>query len=581
MKRTLSFILVIMTALSLLASCAGGNGDGKTTETAATTVNEAETRAAAYEEAVKNVETVSITFREGSGAIISTDVITAIENEEFTEPKNFIFMIGDGMGYSIVDAYTRLYKDSLYGGKPSLYACPVISYQTTYSADNDITDSAAGGTALSTGFKTSNSTVGKSADDSEEYKTLLELAAEKGKSTGVVVTKSVTDATPADFTAHADQRGDTHDIIGDQLALLQSGALDILLGSGSDDYDSMRVAKTLQAAIDGGVTYTKDWAEAQKASLPVIGLFDDGYLSTEDESLPTVSEMTNYALNTLSADENGFFLMVEGSQIDSGGHDNDFIYETHEMYQFDEAVAVALRFVALNPDTVLIVTADHETGGLYYPYDATAADITDRVEYCTSGHSGVAVPVCAAGYGTEALLGANENVEVGRFVASLLGDGDFGLASEYHTLTDLAADVSFTADSPKYALDIASFGVSLKDVSCARAFHVTVKNNGDGAAPLPLLTVSTAKKTYTLVPHRLYAEPGETLRVAYCLPLEMWGGGRMHNVKEIAFEYGETPTKENDDGTTEPATLWRAPDEINFNLTFGELILSTREDGDR
>ena len=138
--------------------------------------------------------------------MVTEQLIFALENTEFKEAKNIIYMIGDGMGANIIQATQEKYAGELYGNQLAINYLNYMGTQSTYSASNQITDSGAGGTALATGKKTSNYTIGMNPEHTENYKSVLELAAEKGKSTGIVVTKSVTDATPATFTAHVEDR---------------------------------------------------------------------------------------------------------------------------------------------------------------------------------------------------------------------------------------------------------------------------------------------------------------------------------------------------------------------------------------
>lgn len=337
---------------------------------------------------------------------MSSYLVTALENAAYTEPKNIIVMIGDGMGFPIIEAAEIVNGDELYEGTLAMNYLPVQGTSCTYSASDQITDSAAGATAIATGYKTMNGTVAMDSKGMESFKTVLELAAEKGKSTGVVATKAVTDATPAAFTAHVISRTMQPEIAGMQLERLADGTLDLLLGGGYKYFDVEQNAEALTKATEAGVKYTHEWSEASAAELPVLGLLAENMLDTADEALPTVAEMTDYALKALSKDENGFFLMVEGSQIDTYGEKNEFDREVKELYDFDCAVAVAMRYVALNPDTVLIVTADHETGNLTLPENPTKENIKASF-YTTGKHTCKTVPILAAGYQTEKLSGMN------------------------------------------------------------------------------------------------------------------------------------------------------------------------------
>ena len=190
MKKVFALILAAIFALSCLYGC---------------TIT---SKKALYQEALNQLEQIQPNF---DGTCNNNQaLLQAIYNEEFIEPKNFIFMIGDGMGFNAVKAAQLTYKDKLYNGTLAMNSLPIQSSQSTYSASSETTDSAAGGTALSTGHKTSNSTIAMNKDATESYKTTHELAAEKGKSTGLVATKSITDATPASFSAHVAHAGSKH-----------------------------------------------------------------------------------------------------------------------------------------------------------------------------------------------------------------------------------------------------------------------------------------------------------------------------------------------------------------------------------
>ena len=250
----------------------------------------------------------------------------------------------------------------------------------------------------------------------------------------MISTTSVTDATF--FNAHTDTRADQENIAAQQLAKLSDGTLDLALGGGAQYYESENNAQALSLATKAGLTYTDDWQQAKDAALPLAGLFAEDMLDTKNT--PSLSAMTDLALTLLGQDENGFFLMIESSQIDKGGHKNNIEYESEELYAFDRAVSVAMRYVALHPDTLLIVTADHETGGLRLP-PTLSEETIDKVCYDTTGHSGYQVPVYAAGYQTEKLIGPLENTDLAAFVAEMLSDSTQP-RTEYTALFDIGQE---------------------------------------------------------------------------------------------------------------------------------------------
>ncbi len=564
MKKIIALLLVLMLVLSVFASCGDTNETADVTSSDEIPVSSQVIDVNLYQDAVDALSQTELKL-DGSHEV-SENLIVAINSAEYTEPKNFIYMIGDGMGFNIVEATRAKYEDSLYQSKLAINQLPVQSSQTTYSADAEVTDSAAGGTALATGFKTSNQTVAMNHNDSESYKTLLELAAEKGKSTGVVVTSNATDATPAAFTAHVADRYLQEDIAAQQLKKLTDGTLDIVLGGGKKYYDADVNKDELDTAKNASVTYTESWEEAEKATLPLVGLFAEENLDTHDENTPSIAQMTDLAIDLLDDDENGFFLMIEGSQIDKKAHNNEFENQIKEMSDFDCAITVAMRFVALNPDTVLIITADHETGGLEIPADATASTAGNSY-YTTGNHTSKAVPVAAVGKGTEALLGINENVDVARFFATALGEANFGEKSQFttikdefskndvkaltannstinnHTLVEKTKSGSLAVHFNNAHNSLSISGELLKSdtelTNGMRAIHITVKNTDEKTVLLPQLKAKIAYATATLVPQVAYIGGKSTMRVTYVLPQWAWTEKSTESIKQINFWYKE------------------------------------------
>lgn len=242
----------------------------------------------------------------------------------------------------------------------TLEKLPYYASIRTVDVLNQTTDSASAATALATGYKTHDGYVGLNADG-EEVKNIVEIAQELGKSTGIVATSTIGHATPASFIAHTDSRYND-DIIKNQTV---ESSIDILLGGGSSSFTSEDLNTLLNYGYN--ITYTREEFLTLN-STKLMGLFDDSDLPEEEYRnttlVPSLAEMTTKALELLSIDEDGFFLMVEGSQIDWGGHDNDPVYAALETIAFDYAVKVAYEYVQTHENTILIVTADHETGGL-------------------------------------------------------------------------------------------------------------------------------------------------------------------------------------------------------------------------
>ncbi len=342
--------------------------------------------------------------------------------------RNVIFMIGDGMGI------TQAQLAMLSSEEPvSLEKAQYTGLCKTYSADNRVTDSAAAGTALSTGVKTYNGAIGVDTDK-KPLKNLTEYAREKGLATGVVVTKDITDATPAAFLAHQPNRGMAEEIAMDIAA---SGA-DVLIGGGRKNFESRKDGVDLSAQLrEKGYTvaYTLDEVRAvEKGKL--AAQLAPGHMPKMSQDRGTFLPLaTAQALKILQANNpKGFFLMVEGSQIDSGGHANDAEYTALESIDFCHAVQVAFDFADKNPGTLVVVTADHETGGLTLisPKDVREGKVkTDAYEpantqglvvaFSTGNHSATLVPVYSYGAGAGHFTGVMDNTDIPKRIRLLLG----------------------------------------------------------------------------------------------------------------------------------------------------------------
>ncbi|MHA1906354.1 MAG: alkaline phosphatase [Candidatus Thorarchaeota archaeon] len=284
---------------------------------------------------------------------------------EYPEPLSVILMIGDGMGYE----HVKIAKWVEVGKNANLTmeTLPYSYSVTTHSADAQITDSAAAATAYATGVKTNNNWV-SIAPNGTELQTILEMAQINGKSTGVITTTTIQHATPAAFMTHVESRGDSS-VITQQI--IESAGVDVLMGGGSAFFSEYQI----EFMVANGYSLAEDKSTLEGiTSGKVLGLFSEGQMYYEQERdinlTPSIWEMTDKSLELLSQDSDGFFLMVEGGRIDHGGHDNSKVDVVLETIAFDNAIEVALRFVEEHSDTILIVTADHETGGLMITSDS-------------------------------------------------------------------------------------------------------------------------------------------------------------------------------------------------------------------
>lgn len=318
-------------------------------------------------------------------------------------PRNVILLIGDGMGLSQISA--GLYAK----GRLAFERFRHIGLIKTYSADNLITDSAAGATAFSCGVKTYNGAVGLDANK-KPCKTILETAEEKGLATGLVVTCSFTHATPAAFFAHQPSRSMDEEIAYDLLHT----PIEVIVGGGrkflSQRTDRKNLIDSLRARNYDIVT-TSDAFARSTADKIIYLTADEHPVKLLDGRERYLASATEIAIKKLSRNNKGFFLMIEGSQIDWGGHANDSDYVISEMIEFDDAVKAALNFAEKDKHTLVIVTADHETGG-YAIVDGHLMERKVIGQFLTDDHTGTLVPVFAYGPGAEWFGGIYENTDI-------------------------------------------------------------------------------------------------------------------------------------------------------------------------
>ncbi|MCP1492771.1 alkaline phosphatase [Peribacillus frigoritolerans] len=286
------------------------------------------------------------------------------------EIKNVIFLIGDGMGVSYTSAY-RYLKDNpgTKVAERTEFDKYLVGQQMTYPEDSaqNITDSASAATAMSSGVKTYNAAIAVDNDKSE-VKTVLEAAKEKGKATGLVATSEITHATPASFGAHDENRKNMNSIADDYYNELIKGKhkIDVLLGGGKSNFvrPDVNLAKAFEK---DGYSYVTDKNQMLKdKNEQVLGLFaSEGLPKMIDRpsETPTLADMTSSAIQRLNKDKDGFFLMVEGSQVDWAGHDNDIVGAMSEMEDFEKAYKAAMEFAKKDKHTLVVATADHSTGG--------------------------------------------------------------------------------------------------------------------------------------------------------------------------------------------------------------------------
>ena len=335
-------------------------------------------------------------------AIFASSCCRNNENNAPQGPKNVIVMIGDGMGPAQV--YSLILTSN---EKTAFERFPYSGFSITKSASNEITDSAAGGTAIAIGKKTNNGVVGMDPD-SIPVKSMLEIFAEQGKKTGVVVTCSVTHATPADFIAHNITRKDNEGIA---LEISEKQGLDVLFGGGKKYFTERKDGQDLIGKMwENGWNIYDSLPQIEDNNARTMVLACRKHMVKAPERGDFLPKATAKAIEMLD-NENGFFLMVEGSQIDFACHDNDSTTMVEEMIDFNNTLNVVLDYAEKDGNTLVVVTADHETGGLTI-IDPEGKYTRTDFHFSTGSHSAVFVPVFAFGPGAENFSGVMDNTEI-------------------------------------------------------------------------------------------------------------------------------------------------------------------------
>lgn len=318
--------------------------------------------------------------------------------------KNIILMIGDGMGTSQVFAAYTAQKGQLH-----MTSFPITGFSLTQSETHYVTDSGAGGTALAAGQRTYNGAISVNMNK-EPIPTILEIAKQNGLATGIVVSCAVTHATPASFYAHQASRALDEDIASD----LVETQPDVVIGGGYKTFTQRKDGRNLIEELkQAGYQIADSGADLSTyKSGKLVALMAEGHPAKITQGRgDLLPKGTKTAIDILSQNKKGFFLMVEGSQIDWAGHDNDLEYIVQETIDFDHAVGVALEFAKKDGNTLVIITADHETGG----FALTEGNLNKGVaggKFSTGDHTAVMVPVFAYGPGAEAFTGVQLNTDI-------------------------------------------------------------------------------------------------------------------------------------------------------------------------
>jgi len=327
--------------------------------------------------------------------------------------KNLILLIGDGMGSTQIAAGRVALRGS--NGILWMQTLPSGALVRTQSATNLVPDSAAAGTALATGIRVANGAV--SIDPAgHPLQTLFERARERGLSAGLLTTTDITDATPAAFSAHCSTRNDELEIARQQA----TGGMEVLLGCGPEMFLPRSRGGKRRDGVDlvdalrrSGYAVTLDPAAlAPSGSGRLLGLF-------AESSRPPLAALTRSALATLSRDPDGFVLMVENEEIDSASHNHQLGRLIRGMAELDEAVRIALEFAKADGNTLVVVTADHESGGMELVESKTKGTL--GVRWATGKHTAQPVPLYAWGPGAASFGGEIDNTEVHALLARVLG----------------------------------------------------------------------------------------------------------------------------------------------------------------
>ena len=382
-------------------------------------------------------------------AIFAMAVLASCTFEYQKQPENVIYLIGDGMGFGAVTSLLLSMEE-----ETGFEKAPVIGLSETCSANNYVTDSPAGGTALATGTRTCNGFLGV-GPDSIQLESLLKKAQKMGKKTGIVVNTTLTEATPGAFYAGVTSRKESYTIAKQ---FTESG-VDVAIGAGLSAFinrpDSVDMTEVL---INKGYDVYLDWKSVlETESQKFVGILDMGDVHRRNKKSTTIasaaegqevclaarlaateenadttrfSEPTEYlhkactkALNVLEKEaENGFFLMVESAIIDGYGHNNDSEGMIEEMQEFDKTLQALIAYVDTHPNTLLVVTADHETGGTGVAYKSHEVNHPEglHLNFSTKGHTGTVVPVFAYGAGAEKFRGIFQNRELPGIIEGLI-----------------------------------------------------------------------------------------------------------------------------------------------------------------
>ena len=390
-KKILSIILIVMSVFALV-SCTNQHSNNDTTETVTT----------------PSAQVVETTTESPSDVLEWADC-TGYMLEENVPVKNIILMIGDGMGENIIK------NSDIVKGSP--FATAYMPYSCYVGTDSlsGVTDSAASSTAISCGVKTKNKYIGMD-ENGNPVETIVEFAKARGLKTGLVATQIIPHATPAGMVAHNTYR----DMFNDILKQMVNAKVDVMFGGGAEYADTSKMQKRIEAA---GYNYIKTSEELETLTVGTKALGAFSYNALNAGMNPSLTTMTSKALELLDND-NGFFLMVEASHIDIYEAQLDMDGTIAEMKAFDKAIDYTLRWAESHPGTLVLVTADHETGGVIVPESGLPEDVNNDCFTSGGEHTGADVKLFAAGAQADKILTAKriENTEIAFIMRKVLND---------------------------------------------------------------------------------------------------------------------------------------------------------------
>lgn len=408
MKKLLAVLLASVMVCSL---CSCGE-----------TAQNSDSSSAENSNAITAPATSEVKEDDGSGSA-ETDVLKWVDYAEYSlesdvPVKNIILMIGDGMGENIIKASEIVKGDKLVMSGMDYTTYVTTASQSVLDGNAEFTDSAASATAISTGYKTDNGCIGVDPDGNE-LETICEFAQSLGMKTGLVDRHYVCHATPAGMVAHNSSRSNYQQILRGMV----KSEVNVMFGGGAQFYkNSEKVRNVVEEYKYNYITTEKELLSLTAEDDKVLGMFAYDNMGAAD-MWPSLTTMTSKALEMLEND-NGFFLMVEGSNIDVYEAEEDMENTLKQMQSFDQSVDYVLDWAEEHPGTLVIVTADHETGGVQIPENATAEDINNDCFTSGGDHTNTNVLLMASGAQSKGICEKDliDNTDIAKYMRKVLNE---------------------------------------------------------------------------------------------------------------------------------------------------------------